>query len=808
MSRVPAVAILVSGLVLCALLALILWRNRQHAWEQEVQRLAQDRSEIIRGQILRSMEVLNALAALFDSHKDVTRAAFASYVERALERQPELQALAWDPRVPAAERQLWEERARAEGFEGFTFREERGDGSFVAAEFRSEYFPVYYLESLKKNAPALGYDVSSEPRRRAALEQARDTGQPTATAPIRLAQEPGSQKGFVVFHPLYRGEPGTVGDRRESLAGFATAVFRIGDLISLSLRHAAENGVALTVLDQADGSMLYHQEAARLTGRPVWRSTVEVAGRHWTLLFEPTTAFRTLRGDALPWITLAAGLAITLLLSGHLWKSARHATAIQASHQALLAEVRVRKDAEAAAEAANRAKSEFLANMSHEIRTPMNAILGYSQILARDSAMPAFHRDAIATILSSGDHLLHLINEILDLSKIDAGRMELELVDFDLASLMHELAAMFQHPCEEKQLGLRLDAPTLEHPCWVRGDASKLRQVLINLLSNAVKFTEQGRVILRAVRQEEQHWLFEVEDTGVGIAPEVQAVIFDPFQQGPGAGTRGGTGLGLAIAKRQVEIMNGTLSVQSGLGQGSCFTVSLDLSPPVERSASHGVMREVLRLADGSKVRALVVDDIVENREVLATMLTQIGCEVVLAEHGRQALEVVRVSRPQIVFMDMRMPQIDGVEATRRIVEEFGATGIRVVATSASALAHERDMYLKAGCDDFVSKPFRAERIYSSLGQLLGVQFEYQQRRREEAEEETIDLRQITLPEDLATRLSMAAELHSATVLKSCLLEVEKLSPAGERLARHLRGFLASYDMKTIQRLVSQIPVS
>ena len=438
----------------------------------------------------------------------------------------------------------------------------------------------------------------------------------------------------------------------------------------------------------------------------------------------------------------------------------------------------------------------------------MNAILGYSQILARDGALPSFHRDAIATILSSGDHLLHLINEILDLSKIDAGRMDLELTDFDLASMLHELTAMFQNPCEEKKLGLRLEAPALDRPYWVCGDASKLRQILINLLSNAVKFTECGRVILRAVNKEGRRWVFEVQDTGIGISTEVQSVIFDPFQQGPGTGTSGGTGLGLAIAKRQVEIMKGSLSVKSEVGQGSCFTVTLDLAPPTARGAHNGSIREVVSLAEGCKVRALVVDDIVENREVLATMLTQIGCEVVLAEHGRQALEVVRVSRPQIVFMDMRMPQIDGVEATRRIVQEFGATGIRVVATSASALAHERDMYLKAGCDDFVSKPFRAERIYSSLSELLAVEFEYEERGRQETDDEITDLTQITLPEDLATRLSMAAELHSATVLKSCLLEVEKLGPAGERLARHLRGFLASYDMKTIQRLVSQIPVA
>ena len=795
------------GLCVCALITGVLLRDREHAWEREVQQRGQDRAEVIRSQILRSMEVLHAIAALYNSRTSVTRQEFRLFVERALEHQPELQALAWDPRIPSAERTQWEERARAEGFEHFSFKEEHGEGVQIAAAARDEYFPVYYLESLQKNAPALGFDVGSEPRRRAALEQARDTGVATATAPIRLAQEPGSQKGFVVFHPLYRGSAASVPQRRELLSGFATAVFRIGDLVHLSLQHSPENGVALTVFDQADNTTLYRQEAQRLQGRPTWNSTVDVAGRHWLLLFEPTASFRTLRADASPWFSLGAGVVITLLLAGHLWKGARQAAALQSSHEALLSEVRVRKEAETAAEAANRAKSEFLANMSHEIRTPMNAILGYSQILARDGAMPPFHRDAVATILSSGDHLLHLINEVLDLSKIDAGRMDLDPVDFDLTALLHELAAMFQHPCEEKKLGLKLDAPELERACMVRGDASKLRQVLINLLSNAVKFTEQGRITFRAAHGSETQWRFEVEDTGIGIHADSQKVIFDPFQQGPGARGREGTGLGLAIAKRQVEIMHGTLDVRSQEGAGSCFVLTLDLPATGTRSAT-GPLREVIRLAEGQRVRALVVDDIVENREVLATMLTMIGCEVVLAEHGRQALEVVRVSRPQIVFMDMRMPQVDGIEATRRIFEEFGSTGVRVVATSASALVHERDLYLKAGCDEFVAKPFRAERIYGALERILDVRFEYKQRDHSQHDEATIDLRQVALPEDLVTRLAMAAELHSATVLKSCLTEVEKMGPAGERLAQHLRGFLSSYDMKTIQRLVSQIPVA
>ncbi|WP_075088008.1 response regulator [Verrucomicrobium spinosum] len=171
-----------------------------------------------------------------------------------------------------------------------------------------------------------------------------------------------------------------------------------------------------------------------------------------------------------------------------------------------------------------------------------------------------------------------------------------------------------------------------------------------------------------------------------------------------------------------------------------------------------------------------MVDDIAENREVLATLLTLVGCEVVLAENGRQAIEVVRVSRPQIVFMDMRMPELDGIEATRRLVEEFGSMGLKIVATSASALAHEREAYLKTGCDDFVAKPFRAERIYGCIETLLDVKFEYEPLPEGPASgEESVDLRQVSLPEELATRLTMAAELHSATVLKGCLVELEQL---------------------------------
>jgi len=438
----------------------------------------------------------------------------------------------------------------------------------------------------------------------------------------------------------------------------------------------------------------------------------------------------------------------------------------------------------------------------------MNSILGYSQILQRDAGLSPFQRDALATISSSCDHLLHLINNILDLSKIDAGRMELAISDFDLTALAYEIGAFFQNACEEKLIGLRTIGLAEHSGAYVRGDEGKLRQILINLLGNAVKFTTNGCVTLRISKEEKRRWRFEVEDTGPGISPELRQRIFEPFQQGPEAKGQGGTGLGLAIAQRQVKIMGGSLQVRSAPGQGSVFSFAIDLPPAnVRRMRPGDEFAAVERIAGGTEVRALVVDDILENREVLSLMLTLIGCNVNVAKNGEEALDLISVAQPDIVFLDMRLPGISGFDTARRIVKDWGAR-IKLVAMSASALEHERERYLKAGCDDFVAKPFRAERIYRCLQNLLDVKFVLGEKPNDQSEPDvSIDLGRLTLCEDLAQRLTTAAELHSATVIKSCLGEVEQLGPSGTRLAQHLRQFLASYDMKTIQRVVAQIPV-
>ena len=458
------------------------------------------------------------------------------------------------------------------------------------------------------------------------------------------------------------------------------------------------------------------------------------------------------------------------------------------------------------ADRANRAKSAFLANMSHEIRTPMNAILGYAQILGSDSALSAMQRQAVRTIETSGDHLLSLINDVLDLSRIEAGREELLLADFDLRAVVQTLDDMFELHCEQKNLNWKVDADL--PPLWVHGDEKKLSQVLINLLGNAVKFTEAGEVVLKVSARPEHRYSFEVIDTGPGIPLDRQEAIFEPFQQDERGRQKGGTGLGLAIARQHAGLMGGRLEVESELDQGSRFFFTLKLSPA--RGEPHveadNPWSRVVHLAPDFKLRTLVVDDIATNRDILAHMLQQIGVEVHLAASGAQALEQVRDTMPDIIFMDIRMPGLDGTEMLERIVEEFGKEAVKMVAISALVLEYQSQRYLEAGFDGFIRKPFRTEQIYACLAELTGVEYTYA--RAEPAATATapaLDPAAIVLPRPVLDGLKEAVRMQSITELKNQLETLDASSAGGQRLASHLRHLSQQYDMKAIGAILDQI---
>ena len=382
------------------------------------------------------------------------------------------------------------------------------------------------------------------------------------------------------------------------------------------------------------------------------------------------------------------------------------------------------------AESANRAKSIFLANMSHELRTPLNAILGFSSLLREHGASEQQRRD-LEVINSSGEHLLRLIDDVLDLARIEAGRIQLEMAPVDVGKVAEDVVNMILPRAADKGLMVSLEA--LQSPLVVRTDPARLRQVLLNLLNNAVKFTEKGSVTLRttatpASQPGEIRLVFEVEDTGEGIKAGDHAVIFDAFEQGA-AKRAEGAGLGLTISRQIVELMGGTIHVDSTPGHGSRFRMEI----PVQRAEASDVstapnLGNVIALAQGQpEYRILIVEDQQENWMVLERLLTYAGFQVHVANDGAAGVAEFRKLRPQFIWMDLRMPVMDGIEATRLIRASEGGREVKIVAVTASGDVRKRSEILAEGLDDYVCKPYRPAEVFECMVRHLGCHYEVSQ---------------------------------------------------------------------------------
>ncbi len=347
------------------------------------------------------------------------------------------------------------------------------------------------------------------------------------------------------------------------------------------------------------------------------------------------------------------------------------------------------------AEAANKAKSVFLANMSHELRTPLNAILGFSSLLRKNPLLPEEERRNIEIINRSGEHLLTLINDVLEMAKIEAGRLQLEDAPFDLGAMVTDVTEMMQVRARDKQLRLAVDQ-TSEFPRYIVGDEARLRQILINLVGNALKFTQQGGVTirLRTKKNTISHLLIEVEDSGPGIAPQDQNTIFEPFVQLDHPADSKGTGLGLSITRQFINLMHGHISLESETGKGSLFRIDLPLRPAADTdiyNLHRTEKRKIVGVEPGqADYRILIVEDQLENRLLLTDLMKPLGFRIELAENGKQGVEIFQNWHPDIIWMDRRMPVMDGMEATKRIRALPGGKDVKIVAVTASAYTEQR----------------------------------------------------------------------------------------------------------------------
>jgi signal transduction histidine kinase/CheY-like chemotaxis protein len=431
-----------------------------------------------------------------------------------------------------------------------------------------------------------------------------------------------------------------------------------------------------------------------------------------------------------------------------------------------------------AAEAANKAKSAFLANMSHELRTPLNAILGFSNIMRREPDTTRGQREKLDVINRSGEHLLALINDVLEVAKIEAGRVQLADAPFDLGGMMRDVTDMMQVRAAEKGLRLQTDQSS-KFPRYIVGDEARLRQVLINLIGNAVKFTEAGGVTVRlgTKQNSSSHLIIEVEDSGPGIAPEDQQRVFEPFVQLGALADNKGTGLGLTITRQFVRLMKGTLTLESTPGKGTLFRIDLPLRQAEESDIStlhRADERDVTGLAPGQPDwRILIVEDQLENQLLLANLMESVGFQIKVAENGRQGVELFQTWRPHFIWMDRLMPVMDGIEATKAIRGLPGGNEVKIVAVTASAFEEQREGVLEAGMDDFVRKPYRADEIYECLSRQLGVRYAY-------------------LAHDKPAEASME-------------LAPEALSVLPEALRRELEAALESLESERIEIVVGQV---
>ena len=642
---------------------------------------------------------------------------------------------------------------------------------------------------------------------------------------------------------------------------------------TIALRAARSSAPDLILLDIKMPDMTGYEVCEQLKADPL---TIEIPVIFISALDEAIDKVKAFQVGGVDYITKPFQVEEVLARVEHQLTIKRLQKQLLAQNLQLQEEILERIKAEEAAAAASKAKSQFVANMSHELRTPLNAILGFAQVMMRDIHLSSEQVENLRIINRSGEHLLELINDVLDLSKIEAGIIGLYETSFDLYRLLDGMEEMFQIKAEQKNVLLNFIVEP-DVPQYIKSDEKKLRVCLTNLLGNAIKFTSVGSVTLRVQVQnysssliassinDEQsttnyYLLFEVQDTGSGIAALEIETLFDAFVQAEaGQKSAEGTGLGLTITRNYVELMKGEITVSSIVGLGTIFKFNIQVTPTNNSEINSEFVQPIIGLEpDQITYRILIVDDTKDNRLLLVKLLQPIGFEVKEAENGAQALELWETWQPHLILLDTRMPLVDGIEATKQIrasersggaIEQGSGGAIEqgsggagenidsnsqqptsapaqqptsapapiphtvIIALTASAFEERRGEILAAGCDDFVRKPFQEQLIFAKLGEYLGVRYVYgdlpaaaiaNPRRRYYASEKPNGFfrEQLTqMPRAWLEQLYLAANEADEELVAQLIEQIPDSSP----LAEALRDLLTDYRLDIIVKLIGSI---